>query len=113
MKNRLLWIALALILVAAGAIWFFTKRPTDVLVNDELKCESNTAQNGIHIVAERSLIIAGDAEIVSSGSLQFAESENLLADSDAEFEALYQDAASDTGAGQRVGPLADEESVAM
>ena len=167
MKNRLLWIVVALIIVAAGAIWFFTKRPTDVIsadttingdytvesgrryllkggaaltvegnlmvngsmtcedgplrlvvkgdlvVNDELKCESNTAQNGIHIVAEQSLKIAEDAEIVSSGSVQFAESENLLADSDAELEALYQDAATDTGTGQRVGPLADEESVAM
>src|SRR3989344_214317 len=167
MKNRLLWIVVALIIVAAGAIWFFTKRPTDVIsadttingdytvesgrryllkggaaltvegnlmvngsmtcedgplrlvvkgdlvVNDELKCESNTAQNGIHIVAEQSLIIDGDAEIVSSGSVQFAESENLLADSEAELEALYQDAATGTGPGQRVGPLADEESVAM
>jgi len=162
MKNRLGLIALAVIIVGAVGIWYFTKRPTDVIsadttingdytvesgqryllrsgatltvegsltidgsmscedgplrlvvhgdlsINDELRCETNASQNGIRIVAGESVNISGDAEIVSNGSVQFAESEGLLATSDAEIEALYQDAATDTGTGPRVGPLSDE-----
>lgn len=89
----------------------------DATIENKLECEraaelqEGDAGFGISMVVRDSLNIVKTAKIITSGHLQFVESLDRLATTKEQIEELYEEAGSDTGEGNRLGPFIKKEGI--
>ncbi len=84
----------------------------DADINDAITCnipevtyrDENTME-GISLVFSHSLKLGKDAKIQTNGNVQLVEKEEMLAKNEAELEKIFNEAAENTGQGQRIGPF--------
>ena len=83
-------------------------------IENKIECEraaelqEQSAGIGISMVVRDSLTLAKTAKIITSGHLQFVESLDRLATTKEQIEELYEEAGSDTGEGNRLGPFSEK-----
>jgi len=89
----------------------------DATIENKLECERATelqegdAGFGISMVVRDSLTLEKTAKIITNGHLQFVESLDRLAATKEQIEELYEEAGSDTGEGNRLGPFIKKEDI--
>lgn len=88
----------------------------NAVIDGKLSCDRGAsslpegdAGTGISLVVEGALVFGKDAAIVSNGHVQIVSSADRLASTKEGFEALFADAAINSGPGPRLGPLVPDE----
>lgn len=90
----------------------------DAFIDGTLECDrtleipETDPGNGITVIVEGNVTLGENALVTSNSAIQIVDREESLAISRAELDQLYEDAASESGEGQRVGPFIDNEGVA-
>lgn len=83
-------------------------------IDSNISCQNPQARtgeetpNGIYIIAKNSFTFSKNARLESNGNIQIVENSNLLAQSEADVEKLFNEAAQNTGEGKRIGPFSSE-----
>jgi hypothetical protein len=80
-------------------------------VIDRIYCqdEEGESSSNINIVLKGEFNTENDSEIITNGSIQVVENEDLLLDQ-AGIDALYDETERDIGEGQRIGPFVEDDS---
>ncbi|MFC1629860.1 hypothetical protein ACFL11_01425, partial [Patescibacteria group bacterium] len=89
----------------------------DTTIENKLICDrgeelpENDAGFGISLVVEGAITFSSNSEIITNGHLQVVDEADALAITKEQINDLYEEAARDTGEGQRIGPFITKDMI--